>query len=286
MGRGVRKFVYGRRRHNRMDKKHSLTASPGPGHHAWMKKGVSPYLTTKLRPSAKFFRKVSPLLKFGERYFSYEVQGWENIPKKGPALLVMNHGVLPFHAFLLTRQVYLKIGRLPRTLAAEFLFQVPIFRDMILKGGGLNASRRNAGTLLKRGDLVTVAPGGIYEALLIHPGTKRIPWQRRYGFVAAALKMKAPIIPSYCEGINEAYLTSQIFLKRRLRQLKKSRFAWPFFIGIGLLPFPVKLTHWIGSPIETKIKKGETFRDAVRRIHDEVLSAMKDLQDMARRRSA
>jgi hypothetical protein len=51
------------------------------------------------------------------------------------------------------------------------------------------------------------------------------------------------------------------------------------------LPFPVKLTHWIGHPIETKVKKGETFRDAVRRIHHEVLAAMKDLQEMAKRRS-
>ncbi|HCU24301.1 MAG TPA: hypothetical protein DF383_04715 [Deltaproteobacteria bacterium] len=237
------------------------------------------------RPNAKFFRRVSPLLKFAERYFGYEVQGWENIPKRGPALLVMNHGVLPFHAFLLTRQIYSKIGRLPRTLAAEFLFHLPLVRDLIMKGGGLNASRRNAATLLKRGDLVTVAPGGIYEALLIHPGTRRIPWQRRYGFVIVALKLKAPIIPSYCHGINEVYLTSQIFLKRRLRQLKRSRFAWPFFFGIGLLPFPIKLTHWIGPPLETRIRKGESFRDAVRRIHAETLQAMSDLQEMAIRRT-
>jgi 1-acyl-sn-glycerol-3-phosphate acyltransferase len=250
-----------------------------------MKGSDQPYFTAKLRPSVKFFRRISPLLKLLERYFSYEIQGWENIPKRGPTLLVMNHGVLPFHAFLLARQIYTKVGRLPRTLAAEFLFQLPLIRDMILRGGGLNASRRNAGTLLKRGDLVTVAPGGIYEALFIHPGTKRIPWQRRYGFVAVALKLKVPIIPSYCEGINEAYLTSHVFLKERIRRLKKSRFAWPFFFGIGLLPFPVKLTHWIGRPIETKVKKGETFRDAVRRIHNEVLTAMKDLQEMAKRRS-
>jgi 1-acyl-sn-glycerol-3-phosphate acyltransferase len=262
-----------------------LDGTTPPGDHASMKGSDRSYFTTKLRPSAKFFRRVSPLLKALERYFSYEVQGWENIPKRGPTLLVMNHGVLPFHAFLLTRQIYTKVGRLPRTLAAEFLFQLPVVRDLILRGGGLNASRRNAGTLLKRGDLVTVAPGGIYEALLIHPGAKRIPWQRRYGFVAVALKLQVPIIPSYCEGINEAYLTSQVFLKKRIRRLKKSRFAWPLFFGIGLLPFPVKLTHWIGHPIETKVKKGETFRDAVRRIHHEVLAAMKDLQEMAKRRS-
>lgn len=245
-----------------------------------------PYFTTKLgSSSAQFLRRMTPYFKVLERYFGYEVQGWEHIPKKGGALLVMNHGVLPFHAFLLTRQILTKVGRLPRTLAAEFLFRLPWIRGLFLKGGALNASKRNAGTLLKRGALVTVAPGGIYEALIIHPGAKRIPWQRRYGFVAVALKFRVPILPSYCEGINEVYLTSQIFLKERLRRLKKSRFALPFFFGIGLLPFPIKLTHWIGRPIPTEVRKGETFRDAVRRIHNEVLEAMRNLQEMAKRRS-
>ncbi|HKX12227.1 MAG TPA: lysophospholipid acyltransferase family protein, partial [bacterium] len=176
-------------------------------------------------PSPRFLRKISPVLKLLERYFGYELQGWANIPREGPALLVMNHGVLPFHAFLLTRQVYAKTGRHPRTLAAEFLFRLPILRDMFLKGGALNASRRNAELLLRRGNLVTVAPGGIYEALVVHPGTERLPWRRRYGFVAVSAKMKVPIVPSYCQGINEAYLTSQLMLKERIRSLKKSRFA-------------------------------------------------------------
>ncbi len=243
------------------------------------------YFGATKNPSPRFLRKISPALKLLERYFGYELQGWANVPRQGPALLVMNHGVLPFHAFLLTRQIYTKTGRYPRTLAAEFLFKLPWLRDLFLKGGALNASRRNAELLLRRGNLVTVAPGGIYEALLIHPGAERIPWRRRYGFVAVATKMKVPIIPSYCQGINEAYLTSQVLLKQRIRSLKRSRFAMPLFFGIGLFPFPVKLTHWIGKPIPTGRKKGETFRQAVRRIHDEVLSAMRDLMEVAKKSS-
>jgi len=244
------------------------------------------YFGTSKKPSPQFLRKISPYLRLLERYFGYELQGWQNIPREGPALLVMNHGVLPFHAFLLTRQIYAKTGRLPRTLAAEFLFRLPLLRDLFLKGGALNASRRNAGILLKRGNLVTVAPGGIYEALLVHPGAERLPWRRRYGFVAVATKMRVPIIPSYCQGINEAYLTSQVLLKRRIRYLKKSRFAMPLFFGIGLLPFPVKLTHWVGRPISTRRKKGETFRQSVRRIHDEVFDAMRELMALAKRSSS
>lgn len=244
------------------------------------------YFGTSKNPSPRFLRQITPAFRLLERYFGYEVQGWEQIPRSGPALLVMNHGVLPFHAFLLTRQLYTKTGRYPRTLAAEFLFRLPILRDLFLKGGALNASRRNAELLLRKANLVTVAPGGIYEALLVHPGAQRLPWRRRYGFVAVATKMKVPIIPSYCQGINEAYLTSQLLLKQRIRSLKKSRFAMPLFFGIGLLPFPVKLTHWIGQPISTHRKKGETFRHSVRRIHDEVLESMRDLMELAKRSSS
>jgi 1-acyl-sn-glycerol-3-phosphate acyltransferase len=243
------------------------------------------YFGARKNPSSSFLRKISPYLKLLERYFGYELQGWENIPRKGPVLLVMNHGVLPFHAFLLTRQLYTKAGRYPRTLAAEFLFRLPLLRDLFLKGGALNASRRNAELLLRRGNLVTVAPGGIYEALLVHPGDERLHWQRRYGFVALATKMKVPIVPSYCQGINEVYWTSQWRIKERIRELKRSRFAMPFFFGFGLLPLPMKLTHWIGPPIVTGRKKGETFRQAVRRTHEEVLKSMYQLVDLARHSS-
>jgi 1-acyl-sn-glycerol-3-phosphate acyltransferase len=247
-----------------------------------MRKTTSlPYLDSRSHLSLRFLRKIGPYFEFIKRYFAYEVLGWENIPARGPALLVMNHGVLPFHVFLLVIEIFSKLGRVPRALGARFLFQLPYVRDFVLKGGALNANHRNAISLLKKGHLVLVTPGGIYEALLTHPGMRRIPWERRYGFAAVACKMKVPILPSYCHGINEAYLTSRFLLKERIRILRRYWFSLPFFFGLGLLPFPVKLTHWIGRPIPTRKKKGETFRQAVRRIHKEVLSSMNELMRRA-----
>lgn len=229
------------------------------------------------RPNPQFLRDIAALFDFLQRYFRYETRGLEQVPKRGPALLVMNHGVLPFHAYLLIREIFFRLGRLPRTLGARFLFQTPLLREIAVQVGAMNANHRNAKAALEAGELVLVAPGGIYEALLVHPGMKTIPWHGRYGFAVVACKMGAPIIPTYCQGINEVYLTSRVFLRQRVRILRRIRFSLPFFFGIGLLPFPVKLVHRIGKPISTKRRKGESFRKAVRRIHEEVLAAMREL---------
>ena len=50
-----------------------------------------------------------------------------------------------------------------------------------------------------------IAPGGIYEALIAKQGLRRIPWERRKGFVELAVKTKTPIVPTYCRGINSVY---------------------------------------------------------------------------------
>ncbi|MFO1464259.1 MAG: lysophospholipid acyltransferase family protein [bacterium] len=229
------------------------------------------------RPDPEFLVKISPLVWLLERYFRYEVRGIENLPRRGPGLVVMNHGVLPFHAYMLIKEIFFQVGRLPRMLGAKFLFQVPLLRHIALQVGALDANHRNAKAALRGGDLVMVAPGGIYEALLVHPGMRTVPWYGRYGFSVLACKMGVPIIPSYCAGINEAYFTSAAFLKQRVRFLRRTWFSLPFFFGIGILPFPVKLVHRIGKPILPKRRKGESFRSEVRRVHEKVLAAVKEL---------
>lgn len=229
------------------------------------------------QPNLQFFKKLGPLFALLERYFRYEVRGMERVPREGAALVVMNHGVLPFHAYMLIQEIFTQVGRLPRTLGASFLFQVPLLREIAKNVGALEANHRNAKAALNREEIVMVAPGGIYEALLVQPGRKSIPWHGRYGFAVLACKMQVPIIPTYCDGINEAYLTSPAFLRLRVRILRKTWFSLPLFFGIGLLPFPVKLVHRIGKPIYPRRRKGESFRACVRRVHAQVLAAMRGL---------
>ena len=119
-----------------------------------------------------------------------------------------------------------------------------------------------------------LAPGGIYEALIAKKGLRRIPWERRMGFVKLAVDTGAPIVPTYCRGINSVYFNSYLLLKPRIKLLEKTRFSLPLFFGLGLLPLPRKLLHVVGRPIRIDRKRGESRTLQIARIHDEVIDAM------------
>ncbi len=219
-----------------------------------------------------FVDKISPFFFLLEKYFRYEVRGLKNIPRK-KCLIVMNHGIIPYHGFLLAKKMVDDLKIYPRGLGAKFLFQIPGVREFFVKGGAVNANPRNAEILLRENNVVMLAPGGIYEALIAKSGLKRIPWERRKGFVRIAIKTKTPIVPTYCNGINAVYYNSYLFLKPRIKILEKTRFSLPFFFGLGFFPLPVKLIHKIGKPIFIKKKKGETHEQYVDRFHREVIRA-------------
>lgn len=223
-----------------------------------------------------FLQKLSPAFRLLEKYFRYEVRGLEHIPGKR-CLVVMNHGVIPFHGFLLAWKLLKRRRLMARGLGADFLFHVPGLRELFLKGGAVKADPRNAVRLLQQNHVVMLAPGGIYEALLAKRGLRRIPWERRKGFVRLAVQTNTPIVPTYCRGINAAYFNSYFLLKPRIKLLEKLRFSVPFFLGLGLLPFPMKLVHWVGPPISVQARRGESVARRVERIHREVIASVAGL---------
>ncbi|EKD42011.1 MAG: hypothetical protein ACD_73C00390G0001 [uncultured bacterium] len=103
----------------------------------------------------------------------------------------------------------------------------------------------------------------------------RIPWERRKGFVKLATETNVPIIPTYCPAIHDVYHNSKLLLKLRIKILEVTRFSIPFFYGYGLLPLRKKLVHYVGEPIETTRRKGESAEALINRIHKEVITAMK-----------
>ncbi len=224
-----------------------------------------------------FLKIVEKIFTPLEWYFRYEAKNLERIPKKGACLVVMNHGIIPFHGFLLAKKMFDQFDLPVRGLGASFLFEVPLLREFFLKGGAVEASPENAQQLLDDGCCIMLAPGGIYEALITQPGMHRIPWERREGFVKLACKNRVPIIPTYCTGIDKVYFNSQFLLRYRIKFLEKTRFSLPIFWGLGILPFPIKLTHYVGKAIDTKPKRGETLAKTVKRVHGEVLIAMQRL---------
>ena len=58
-------------------------------------------------------------------YHGYEVEGLENIPDDGPALIVYYHGAMPLDYYYLLAKTFLVKKRHIRAVGDKFLFSIP-----------------------------------------------------------------------------------------------------------------------------------------------------------------
>lgn len=55
----------------------------------------------------------------------YEIQGAENLPANGPALIIYYHGAIPIDIYYFLAKIYLTRNRIVHTVADHFLFKIP-----------------------------------------------------------------------------------------------------------------------------------------------------------------
>ena len=191
-------------------------------------------------------------------YFRYEVVGMENVPPKGRAILVSNHGILPVDALLLIYAIKDSLDRWPRGLTDRRIFRIPVVRQFFMDLGIVLANPRTGKALLSKEHIVYIMPGGAKEAFKSSRERYRLLWRRRMGFVRLAIKTGSPIVPSVCIGIDEAYHVLFEGYKLSERVFGKGVFLpLSLPLGLGPLPFPVKLTHYVGEPIRFRYKPGD-----------------------------
>jgi 1-acyl-sn-glycerol-3-phosphate acyltransferase len=229
--------------------------------------------------NGSFFSLVERLLPIIRWYFRYEVIGLENVPPRGRAVLVSNHGILPVDALLLHYAIKDAFGRWPRGLTDKRIFKIPFLRQIFLDLGIVLAHPDTGQALLEREEMVTIMPGGSREAFKPSRERYRLMWKRRKGFVRLAIRTGSPIIPAVCIGNDELYhvffdgydLSERIYGKEALLPVTLP-------VGLGPLPLPAKLTHYVGKPIRFRYRP-EDADDAkkVGRLHRRVVKAMQDL---------
>ena len=199
-----------------------------------------------------------PLLRvLFNSWFRVEVSGIENLPETGAALLVANHaGVLPFDGLMASVAVHDKhpTNRDLRLLAADLVFDMPMLGQAARKAGHTMACTSDAHRLLAAGELTAVFPEG-YKGLG-KPFKDRYKLQRfgRGGFVAAALRTKAPIVPCSIVGSEEIYpMIADVKLLARLFGLPYFPITplFPLAGPAGLMPLPSKWHIQFGEAIET-----------------------------------
>jgi 1-acyl-sn-glycerol-3-phosphate acyltransferase len=226
-------------------------------------------------PNEKLLPVIARLgMQFARFYHKFEMHGIENVPKKGPALIVGYHGPLPLDGIFASFQIYLETGRVVRGVADRKLFELPGFNLFYRTLGCIPGTQDAMLPLLQAGELVGVFPGGVREAILGSAKRYQPVWNNRTGFARLALNAGVDIIPTFTENVDELYLTPLAGGKLLRGVYEKTRLPVVPMIGLGPMPFPVKLRGWIAPPL--KIMPGDTpellaarTREAVEKlIHD------------------
>lgn len=199
-----------------------------------------------------------PLLRpLYRKWFRVEIRGIEHLPASGGALVASNHaGVIPIDAMMLAVGVHDEHpqNRLVRMLVADFGFEYPGVSVLIRRTGNTLACQSDAELLLNNGDLVGVFPEGFKG--IGKPFSERYKLQRfgRGGFVSAAMRTGAPIIPCSIVGSEEIY--PKIGELSALARLLGAPYfpitpTFPHLGPLGLVPLPSKWLIEFGPPIHT-----------------------------------
>ncbi|MGH3423508.1 MAG: lysophospholipid acyltransferase family protein [Nocardioidaceae bacterium] len=198
---------------------------------------------------------LAAMRPISQRWFRVEVRGAENIPSDGGALIVANHsGTIPIDAGMTGLAVHDHAGRNLRLLGADLVFALPFVGEMARKTGATLACAEDAERLLTGGHIAGVWPEGFKG--IGKPYAERYKLQRfgRGGFVAAAMRAGAPIVPTSIVGAEEIYpLVGNIPSLARLLGLPYLPIT-PFFplLGpLGMVPLPSKWIIEFGEPIRT-----------------------------------
>jgi len=199
-----------------------------------------------------------PLLRPLYRYwFRVDTRGVENIPGDGAALVVANHsGTIPIDSLMTQVAVHDEhpTHRHLRVLGADLVFRLPVVADFARKSGTTLACNEDAERLLGSGRLVGVWPEG-YKGIG-KPFRERYRLRRfgRGGFVSAAIRAGAPIVPCSIVGAEEIYpMVGNIEPLARLLGLPYVPVT-PTFPWLGLLgavPLPSKWIIQFGERVDT-----------------------------------
>ncbi len=191
---------------------------------------------------------------FGRIWFRPELSGAENLPGPGQgAILVSNHAIMALDSLFLVEQVYHVTGRLIRPTVDKNAIRVPYYRQWLQKLGAVYGKRETAIELLKQGELVLSYPGGAREALKPTRDRYALYWDHSFGFVRCAVEAGVPVIPVASIGGDDAYvslLDNNVYLQKLIGS---DKYKMPLYLGLGLLPLPVKLRFVIGEPIEVRL---------------------------------
>jgi 1-acyl-sn-glycerol-3-phosphate acyltransferase len=228
---------------------------------------------------------------FYHLWFRCEVEGIEHVPASGGALLVSNHaGALPPDAPMIAKAIKEEHPRpRPLHLTVEHFFKgYPGFSMLLPKIGAVPAHPANVHRLLHDEEqLVLVFPEGRKGTEKLFKDRYRLRRFGRGGFVEAAMRARAPIVPVAVVGAEEAAPAfAQVPALQRLTGLLYFPITptFPHFGLLGMLGYlPAKFLIRFLPPVPTDGFGDEPWEDKglVQTIADDVRAGIQEeLMDM------
>jgi 1-acyl-sn-glycerol-3-phosphate acyltransferase len=228
-------------------------------------------------------------------WFRVEVEGLENVPSTGGAMLVSNHsGALPPDAPMIAKAIKEEHPHpRPVNITVEHFFQgYPGFSMLVKKIGCVAAHPANVHRLLyDEGQLVLVFPEGRKGTEKLYKNRYKLRRFGRGGFVEAAMRARAPIVPVCVVGAEEA---APIFAHLSpLQKLTGLIYApltptFPHFGLLGMLGYlPAKFRIRFLEPIEFGEAGLDEDKSLVQNVaHDIRARIQENLFEMVEQRSS
>src|SRR6266545_3334741 len=210
------------------------------------------------------------------RRLRIEIIGLEHIPPGG-ALLVANHA-FGWDILFAMSAIRAKTGRQVWALGEHAWWKFPLVRRLASTFGTVDGTPENLDKLLARGELVLVMPGGLREALKPRELRYRLLWGHRYGFVRAAVRNQAPIVPVASIGADELFDLVGNAFRRGSRWLRTTGIPIPRPAHLLPIFHFVHMKYVIGEPIPPSAKAEESGNDVlVKRLRREVEGELHEL---------
>lgn len=215
-----------------------------------------------------------------------QVDGLEHIPRQGPALLVANH-TFGFDSAFPIAAIAQKLDRPVWTLGEHLWWKIPLARRVAASVGVVDGTPEAVDRLLADQQLVLVLPGGMREAVKPRELRYQLLWGRRYGFVRAAVRQRAPLVPLACVGADDLFDFVGNAYARGARWFgKRARLPVPLPARVLPIPHFSPLRFIIGEPIVHDLAPEQAEDITVlRRLRHEVAGALHELieNELARR---
>lgn len=193
------------------------------------------------------------------RYFRVEVEGIDNVPDRGPVVLVANRsGVLPFDVVMLIEALRLDhpSSRELRPLVEDAVYHLPFLGVALSRVGAVRACQENADRLLERSQAVAVFPEGAQGSSKLFGDRYRLRRFGRGGFVKLAARNRATMIPVGIVGAEESMplLGKSEHAGRAIGlPLVPVTPTFPLLGPLGLVPLPSRWRIHFGAPVEADV---------------------------------